>query len=301
MASPLARSYGWGCATQLIAAVVGLIVAVPLVVGTLVLAIVLPRDGPWIWVLTIALCMALLVTLSGLGLAFGLWNRRRIARIVDEALEPLGLEASAFGLVGRQYHGVVLGRRVDATLNRGPCFDMYVEAPARTRLGVAKPNVLSRTAASAYGHSEVPCEPLSALGLLVVALDPVWAKGLLGRPDVVDGLVRLARPDGLAWVRSVGIRPDAIHLLLHRIQLGDITPERVRDWHADLHLVAEAVSVQLAPENPVEVSNIELLIRTEPNRIRRWGVLIGVGIVAVITLVGLCMGVLGVALALSTK
>lgn len=297
MPSSQPQTFARGCALQAILSIVAIFVAVPVVLVLAFLANTVPYDSVWAYVLMFGAPLVLGGGLLSLGLGFGLWNRRRIARWLDEAMAPLGLDGAAYMMLGRQYHGEVDGRPVHATFNRGPVFQLTVECNARTRFVVARGNMLNRRVSGVMDYEPVTHPLLASHDIICNAKDPGWTGRLLDQPGVAEVVERLVRKEGYAWIRNLVVTPHAIKLHLHRVGMGAVTAEHVEGWHADLRTLAEAIDGMEDPLEILEPSALELTVLHDPGKIARLGYLIGLGIVAALLLMSVCMGAVGFLLA----
>ncbi len=256
-------------------------------IGGVVLLVDNPKMAPFI-LGGGGFCM--LGTVAMGALLFGLWNRARYRWHLDAAMAPLNLEASGYGFLGRQYHGQVDGRRVDALFQKGPLFHLWVEAPVGIRAGVAPRNVLRTAVAGWSGYEMVATDHVSDLADLEVRSKNVdWMAQLIAVPGVPEALGRLGGSEEIAYIRNVIVGPNAIKLTLHRLGVGGLTPERVNQWSEDLSVVAAACETLAPPADAVEESALEAMVRTNPNQIQRRVncavAVILVGLVGVCTLV----------------
>ncbi|CAN0460507.1 unnamed protein product, partial [Ectocarpus fasciculatus] len=98
---------------------------------------------------------------------------------------------------------------------------------------------------------------LEAAGLTVKADEPAWAERLLAAPGVCDALVRLGSRADISWRPKVQIRPDVVHLQLHRVGMGALTAERISSWHADLAHIASAIDAAAPPAERQVATKLE--------------------------------------------
>ncbi len=158
------------------------------------------------------------------------------SRAVDHAFVPLGLEAQAYLLFGRQYHGLFQGRQVDITFVRGrwsTALNIYVAAPLDTRaaIGAKRPLLDCR---------DCPRLALSIPGLhdvQIFAQDEAWTRNLLADATVQAALSRLMAGQKLLGQGELYIQPDRIW--------SSSRPQRVdaavfRQWFEDLMTLVEA-------------------------------------------------------------
>lgn len=215
-----------------------------------------------------------LILVGGLGLAvfaaltlvtlFGVWLIVNRARQLNAAFEPLGIKGRMFFANGRQYHGAVSGRQVDAYFYRGPAFDLYVSAAVKTRLGIGTKDSVG--AAISKSLNRIPLETgdpdLSRLN--VFPADERWTRGLLADSAAKAALLRLTADEGPCEIRNVIFYPGSIQLKLHRTSHKRITPEAVRLWMDDLIALARVAERLPSPDKVEEESALET--RTRANR-----------------------------------
>lgn len=288
--SARAQTPARGCLQQSIISAGAGCVMIPIVLGLIMVANSIPVGSPWEVVMIVGAPLALMGGLLSLGVGFWLWNRRRIARWLDAAMAPLGLDGQPYMRVGRQYHGVVQGRPVHARFQRGPSFSLAVECQARTRMSAAHGNALNRTVA---GSSTVSHPTLEEHDVLFQARDEDHAQRLLSIEGVDQALVRLTDRQGHAWVRNLVVSPEAVALDLHRVGMGAITAESVQEWHRDLELLAQALDGLDDPSTVLSSSKLELELLRNPDAMRWMSrmifAIIAVGLVATL----LCSGLVG--------
>ncbi|NOY24488.1 MAG: hypothetical protein GXP62_01310 [Oligoflexia bacterium] len=283
------QTHARGCLIQAVISFVVACVMIPTVLGLAFLANNVRYDSPWTTALMIGAPLVLVGGVLLLGLGFGVWNRRRIARWLDAAMLSLGLNGRPYTLIGRQYHGEVQGRAVHARFRKGPAFELAVECDARTRMTASAGNALNRRADTAISHPA-----LDAGDIVFRAGDPAHARALLERPGVVDALVRLSGRQGIAWARNVIVLPHAIKLNLHRVGMGAITAESVQSWHHDLLLIARALDAMADPGDVLTPTAHEVDVLRHPDRILRMGYRIVAVIMVLLLGLALCGGLLGV-------
>lgn len=226
------------------------------------------------------------------GLALGLFNRWRIRRHLDAAMDPLGLDGSGLGLLGAQYHGTVAGRQVDALLVKGPLFQLWVGADSGTRAAIAPSNALRTAVAGAVGQPVIDTSDLAGLEQLEVrGNDADWVRGVLDDDPVSQALGRVVESEGIAAVRNVVIAPKALLLTLHRVGIGGITAERMKAWTDDLSVVARAIDAAPTPAQVIEERALERLTRENPSGMQR-----RVAVVVLLFTFGLVAAMMAIAL-----
>ncbi len=230
-----------------------------------------------------------------LAICFWLWNRRRIANRVDAAFLPLGLSGSGLLTIGRQYHGEIDGRRVDAYFNKGPSLEIYVAADTGAAFQVGQDRQIVRSAARAVGNTALPVDDPRFDSLVVIAKDTEWAVRVLEDGVVRDGLVAAMETGGRAQVRNFSVTPEALYLQVRSIGLTDITEDRVGSVVRGM--VALAPVLEAAP--PPAVAQVASAMqrqmrvgRSDFNRKVMMWTLVGVGVLVGVTV--LVFGTLGV-------
>jgi len=225
-----------------------------------------------------------------LAIGFGLWNRRRIAGRVDAAFLPLGLSGAGLLTIGRQYHGEVDGRRVDAYFNKGPTLEVYVAAATGADLRVGQDRQIARSAANLMGTEAHPVDDPRFEGLVVFAKDGEWADKVLVHAAVRDGLVGVMETDGRAQIRNFAVTPEALYLQVRSIGLNDITEDRVGAVVRGMVGLASALELAPPPAVPLVASAMQRQMRvgrSDFNRkIIKW-TLAGFGMLTVVLTV--CM------------
>jgi hypothetical protein len=121
-----------------------------------------------------------LVIGGSLGLAAFILLRR--ARHLDEAFAPLGLQGKMYLTNGRQYHGAMGGRPVDAYFYRGPTLDLYLGASLKTRMSVGVKDRVGQAIAGMFNRQTMPATDPDLDRLSVYTLDETWARELLNDP-----------------------------------------------------------------------------------------------------------------------
>lgn len=267
MSNKILNSWGRGCAWRALLQLLlpflifGALLACMVAVALVPLPRELRNQREFIFVGALAIAVFSLV---GLAFAFGLWSVTMRARQLNAAFEPLGLKGRMFFANGRQYHGALSGRQVDAYFYRGPAFDLYVSAAVKTRLGIGTKDSVG--AAISKSLNRIPFETgdpdLSRLN--VFPADEHWTRGLLADSAAKAALLRLTADEGPYEIRNVIFYPGAIQLKLHRTSHKRITPEAARQWMDDLITLARVAESLPSPAKVEEESALEA--RTRANR-----------------------------------
>lgn len=194
-----------------------------------------------IWVLIVSSILYFLVLVGGgIGATVGVLLRRK--RRLDAAFTPLGLTGGRHMLTGRQYQGVVDGRRVSARFYRGPTLEVRLGTPLRTHFGVAEEGATTLPLARLAGRQPLELEAPGLSGLHVFARDEGWARSLLADPEARTRIRQLMNAaEDWALVRQVILEPGVFCLRLYRSRRlfkYEIRPEDVRQWLDDLQALA---------------------------------------------------------------
>lgn len=201
----------------------------------------------------------------GGSLGFAAWMIRSRRRQLDEAFTPLGLAGSMHYLNGRQYHGTVGGRRVDAYFYRGPTLDLYLSTPLKTRLGIGTRDSVGAAIAGLVNRRPIALDDPGLRHLSVFPLDEAWSRALLADPTARTALLRLTADEGPFELRQVFVQPESLLLRLYRTRQSNITPENVRQWFNDLLTVARAAESLPPPQQTAEASGLERTTRSNRN------------------------------------
>lgn len=233
-----------------LAALTGLVIALftgaedtaPLVIGGLVVAV-------------------LLLPVLMLGMVVVILGRRN--RRLDEAFGSVGLRGRSYTLSGRQWHGTLQGRQVDAYFTPEPLLDLYVSAVPRTRLVIGTPSMLDRALDKMLKPEPVrPGDPAFER-LSCYAADREWGRALFDDGEARQATLRLAADEGPVEMRQVEIRPDAVQLRAYRMKVGEITPGKVQGWLGDLVALAHHAEALPPPREPVEPGGADRRMRTD--------------------------------------
>jgi hypothetical protein len=286
MDSKILRAWTTGCGRQT-ALLFGLM-AVDLVVISAVVVIALrapvtPDDRAMI----IAIGVLVDVVLSTLVAI--LWGVS--ARILR--MNPLNDAFASLDLTGRSvfkgggFTGPFHGRRVDAYLSRGPRFDLYLEAGARTRLTAGTPERLTAIAGQLANKPPLQLNDPAYQDLRVYPQDETWARSYLDDPSVRDAIHALTAAQNQSELRYFVISPGSVALRVHYARLDAITADALLKWLEALLTLARVTESLPPPEQTAEPSRLERYARMD-----RAALLLPIlGIVVAIALATLgCMG-----------
>jgi hypothetical protein len=251
------KSWGAGCAKQALLAIVIFSVFVVVFVGLVLLPVIMPvTDTQRVYIWLGGLLLLLLLTMGGIFI----WSARTIRRraaLLDAAFTPLGLTGKAYLWNGRQYHGTLNGRQVDAYFYRGPSLAIYIASLLNTRMGIGLKGRLSLMASSVFNRLELVTNDPELAHLSVFPLDESWGRGLLDDPDAKAAILRLTVAEGRFEFRNLLFQPEAIQLQIHRINLSAISAENLRNWVYDMLDLAGIAESLTAPSVTAAASALE--------------------------------------------
>jgi hypothetical protein len=228
------KSWGAGCALQSLLAIIILLVVVVGIVGLVILTVLLPiTDSQRISIWVGGLLLILFLIVGGIFVWSAHAIRRRAIKL-DAAFNPLGLTGKAYLWNGRQYHGTLNGRQVDAYFYRGPSLAIYIASPLNTRLGIRLKGRLSQMASSMYNRPELVTTDPELAHLGIFPLDERWGRELLENSQAKADILRLTTTEERFEFRNLLFQPEAIQLQIHRFKLSTITAENLRIWVYDL-------------------------------------------------------------------
>jgi len=215
-------------------------------------------------VLVVSASLFFLIVVGGAWGAFAgmLWRR---ARWLNAVFGPLGLTGKIYMLTGRQYHGTVEGRQIDAYFYRGPTLDLRVSTSLQTRFTVVQEQDVSRTLARAFNYQPLTLTDPGLQGLSVSVLDEDWARRLFANPEVQAILQRLLAGEGWALFRQMHLQPGTLFLRLYRnrnLFRYEITPAQARQWLDDLLTLARIAESLPAPQKTAELTSLERMARS---------------------------------------
>jgi hypothetical protein len=185
-------------------------------------------------------------------------------RRLDAAFLPLGLRGQLHGASGRQYHGHMGKRRLDAYFfGRYSQNSLYLGTSLQTRAKFTRPDPLGRDVPRrADAPAGSPTEPV-----LYSGSDEAWLRSLLADPRALASLQRLvAVPSGGAGPFAtlyVLLEPDAWQFVLAGLSLDYITADHVQAWLKDLQTVADIAETLPPPQVTATASSLERYHRTQ--------------------------------------
>jgi hypothetical protein len=142
----LTKYWGAACLRQVLLAFGIILIFVVAFIGFIVLALALHIPPSQRATLIFGGMIAVIFLLILVVIVWGMLSTRRRARWLDTVFSPLGLTGTSYLWNGRQYHGLVQGRQVDAYFYRGPNLDIYLASTTRTRLGIGPKGRISQAA-----------------------------------------------------------------------------------------------------------------------------------------------------------
>jgi len=233
------------CLIQLIAAVVGLPLALCLILAAVLLAASLPADGSGTTLLWLFICMMPLglLLLGGPAAAVVIVTRRR-ARRLDELFAPLGLSGSSYAMTGRQYHGRYRHRQLDVHIYRGPGLRFSVSADVTTRLSAAAAEDVVQSLAKRFNGPPLTHNQPDLEGIVIFTHEDGWGQAFAADPTIAVLVRRLIQGENSFLFRQVQIQPGAVHLQLWRTDRMlrlEITAEQVAEWTELLLQLADQV------------------------------------------------------------
>ncbi len=255
-------------------------------------------DAGTVLVLVVPMALFFIIIVGGL-LAFGYRIISRRTHWLDEAMAPLGLEGSSYGISGRQYHGIFQGRQVDILFYRGPTFSMFVGTSLKTKISIAERNRLGLALAKAFKREPLTTTNSDLEDMVVYANEEAWGQALVAQSEATAVLRRLVFAESNFLLHQVHLYPESFLFKMYRSK-GlfnlKISPEQIQTWFNDMVKLAEIAEALPAPQEVLEASRLERSSRT--GGAAKWGLWIGVGIVAALCLLGFVPLIFGLVLAL---
>lgn len=213
--------------------------------------------------------------------AFVLWRR---ARQLDEAFMPLGLSGKMYLTNGRQYHGLVNGRPVDAYFYRGPTLEVYLGTSLKTRLGIGAKDRVGQALAGLLKRQPFSIGDADLDHLSLYALDETWARELLNDPAAKAALLRLTTEATGFELRQLHLQPEAFLLRLYQTNTKLITADNLRQWLTDLQTLARIAESLPAPQQTAEASRLERNTRSNRGAFILPAIGVVVGLLCIISL-----------------
>ncbi len=239
MTSKTLQAWGAGCGYQLLLRLGAAVVLFVLLFGCMLVVTVVPLpngvDRELVAAVGLIVVVAGLVGVTLVGAAaLIIWR----ARTLDAALAGVGLAGRMLSLNGRQYHGNVSGRQVDAYFGRGPTLDVYVGTRLLTRLTVGRRDRVGQALAGLVNRTPLALDDVQLESLAIYPHDAAWTLQLLNDARVRDRLLRLtddhAPGAGRFEIRQLVLQPEALLFRLHRVSTRGVTAEAVQSWLTDL-------------------------------------------------------------------
>lgn len=288
MTTKTLQAWGAGCGLSLLLRLGVTLALLGVIFGCMLVIVILPPPAGMTREQLAAIALALAVpAVVGLALVVAVGMVVVRGRQLDALFAPLDLAGGMLGLNGRQYHGTVNGRRVDAYFYRGPTLELYLSTPLQTRLTVGRRDRLGQALAGLAGRTALALDDVLLEALAVYPLDEAWARGLLNDARVRDLLLRLTdteTPDaGPFEIRHLVLQPDALLLRLSYVRLGGLTAEALRGWLNDLAALLRVLEAAPPPSATATASPLERTLRTNRTSLFNRGF-----VIAAAVLVALC-------------
>lgn len=244
-------------------------------------------------VLVIPVSLFFLIVVGG-GWGFLVWTIWRRARQLDAVFGPLGLTGSMHMFTGRQYHGTVEGRQVEAYVYRGPMVELRVSTSLQTRLNAVEKAAVIRPVAWVFKYEPLALDDPDLQGLSITALDEDWARRLLSDRAARAILQRLAAGGAGALIQQVVLQPGAFSLHMYRSRglFGyAIAPDQARQWLDDLLVLAHIAESLPAPQKTAELTSLERFAQSSRRSSTRRMLTITIALLVVLFVLPLCVAV----------
>lgn len=276
MAGEIPKTVGGGCLRGLLIQLFAMGLSLGLLVvcsGLVAVAPVSPNTR--LSLALVALLGWVLTCLVGV-LVFVVVNRRRIANEVDAAFSVLGLRGESQMAIGRQYHGVWQGRKIHAYFQKGPIFEIYLDARSGTRVAMAPGDALVRLIQDATGTTRFDLHDPGLVGVSVSADEAPWARALLADPAARDAVADLLDRRGAQGAPAVSVERGAVRWMFRSVTIGAVDGETVKRAANALVRLAERVEAADKPVAWTEPTSWELRLReSRPGGQVVWWVVIG--------------------------
>ncbi|NJD60738.1 MAG: hypothetical protein C3F13_00785 [Anaerolineales bacterium] len=259
----LAKYWGAACLRQVLLAFGIFLIFVVVFVGLIVLALALPIPQSQRPTVIFGGLMAVIFLLVLGAINWGIISTRRRAYRLDAVFAPYSLTGKAYLWNGRQYHGLVSGRQVDAYFYRGLNLDLYLASHLQTRLSVGPKGRLTQNAARIAVQHLLTVQDSNLQTLEIYTLDEIWSRELLGDPIARSVILRLISHQPGFQFRNMLLQPEAIQLQVNHLNLDDITAEDLLSWVDDLTTLANIAEALPPTINPVESTSLEHRSRTD--------------------------------------
>jgi len=286
-----------GCVLQIVISIVVVALSVPCIFVPLYIANNTRNNTAAFWIMVIPMSAFVLLLLGG-SLGVGLFFLMRRASQLDEAFKPLSLDGKMYLTNGRQYHGVVQGRRVDIYFYRGPTLEIFVEANVRSRIGIGVKSSVGAAVAGMINRQPLDHGDADYVPFSIYANDPQWARDISADPTFKQAAIRLATNPTSYGLYNLIIAPGAVQIQRRYISTKAITPESVREWINDLIAVARIIEAQPVPQKIEDESASSRKLRVDRDAFNLPWML---GTIAFFVMMALCFGgIIIVVVALTT-
>lgn len=282
MADPYERALGRGCLTGLLGQVAAVAIAVAFflaagAVATLGRELGLPQAA--IPAVAGGFVLLFIATFTAAAFAFA---AHRAARF-DPAFGRVGLRGKALGLNGRQYHGNVHGRRVDAYFHRrGGVLQIWIDTSVRTKLAIGTRSRAGTALGDLLGLTELELSDHEYRDFIASSDDRPWGAQVFSQPIVKAHLLALLRDPAGREMRSLALRPAG--LVYTRRWVTQLDPDEVTRSFDALMAFLTAVESLGPPATAQTPSALESRMRSNPGAM---GVVIAVLLLVVLGGAGL--------------
>lgn len=267
MADAYGKALGKGCLRSMLWQVVALVAGV-VFVALFALSMAGSRYLPVEpWLQTAIGGGLMLVLLFGFVAATFAFAASR-ARVLDPAFARLGAKGSAIGFNGREYHGNVRQRRLDATyFRRGPLLQVHVETRVMTKLAIGTRTRAGEVLGDMFGLAELPLADPALAGFIASGIDAGFAQGLLGDARAKAALLELLRDPAGNEMRVVALRPGVVSLTRRFFDPDALSPAELAR-NVDLLIgLAELAEASAPPRTTAEPSALEQSFRRSPGKL----------------------------------
>jgi hypothetical protein len=202
------------------------------------------------WPAFLLAAIAVWIGLTGIGAL--VWNQQAVereTRSVGAACASTGMKLSGVNTEGRRYYGVVNLKPVSLYVYPGPTIDLHVQSPLPAFVSVVEKDAVLRSVASVLAQKQPEALGISELSRYdIYASDTMWAQAVLSDRRTRAIVLRLMdRPDATES-RQVRFETSGVTLKLDRTRPQDVTPDRLRQWLADLLALIEIAGSMPGPE-----------------------------------------------------
>ena len=147
-------------------------------------------------------------------IAFVQW---RNTKTMDQIFEPLGLKGEAYILTGRQYHGVVNGRKIDIYILRGPTVEICCQGDIHTHFLALKAGKVHSAVLSNVREEPIRINEAGLEDFIFYGPDEPWLTRLFSDHHAVNSLDHLLS-HGVEWavIRRVEAKAGQASLTIYR-------------------------------------------------------------------------------------